>query len=340
MSRSTSLPLPTTLFILLPPFISVALVFFFTHLNIAPQIISPWTWLILVVFIDVSHVWSTVFRTYFSKRGRRKYKDSLWIVPLVCYLMGVVLYSFGPLIFWRTLAYFALFHFIRQQYGLFRLYEEDVDHSKGKRVLNQIVIYSCSVIPIFIWHLSGPQKFWWFIPQDFYLLESPIGVSILKILGPTILSCYLIREFIDKSLWSLKNAVVLGTYLAWWTGIVWVPTDWSFTLTNVLSHGIPYFALINYLHFSHGPSSQKEDLIWPKKLPLLMAILFVFGIGFLEEGLWDILMWRDHPLFFGKFYFVRTLGTLSLQALVIPLLALPQATHYALDGLIWKKNKV
>jgi hypothetical protein len=44
------------------------------------------------------------------------------LVPLLGFAIGVALYSEGELVFWRALAYLAVFHFIRQQYGWVALY--------------------------------------------------------------------------------------------------------------------------------------------------------------------------------------------------------------------------
>ena len=58
------------------------------------------------------------------------------------------------------------------------------------------------------------------------------------------------------------------------------------------------------------------------------------GLAFGEEWLWDLGIWHDHPTFFGEGW---DLGP-GTQALLVPLLALPQATHYVLDGFIWKRT--
>ena len=41
-----------------------------------------------------------------------------------------------------------------------------------------------------------------------------------------------------------KAAVVLTTAAGWYGGIVLSSDDWSFTVLNVLPHGVPYFALV------------------------------------------------------------------------------------------------
>ena len=60
-------------------------------------------------------------------------------------------------------------------------------------------------------------------------------------------------------------------------------------------------------------------------------------LALLEEGLWDIAVFRDHPAFFGVFYDDQVAPHSALTWLV-PLLSLPQLTHYVLDGIIWKKG--
>ena len=57
------------------------------------------------------------------------------------------------------------------------------------------------------------------------------------------------------------------------------------------------------------------------------------AVAWSEEWLWDRAVWHDHPgLFPGPDLAVTT----GLLALLVPLLALPQATHYVLDAWIWK----
>jgi hypothetical protein len=56
-------------------------------------------------------------------------------------------------------------------------------------------------------------------------------------------------------------------------------------------------------------------------------------VALVEEGLWDNLVWHDHPQYFGD-----TSVSLSptALALLVPLLALPQAVHYLTDAFVWR----
>ena len=41
-----------------------------------------------------------------------------------------------------------------------------------------------------------------------------------------------------------KDIVVATTAICWYVGIVYFNSDYAFTVTNVIIHGVPYFALI------------------------------------------------------------------------------------------------
>src|SRR5689334_5214257 len=82
---------------------------------------SPdWIWIPFVLLIDVAHVYATAFRVYFDIDELKRRPLLYSVVPLVGFAASVMLYSQGELFFWRALAYLAVFHFIRQQYGWVR----------------------------------------------------------------------------------------------------------------------------------------------------------------------------------------------------------------------------
>ena len=72
----------------------------------------------------------------------------------------------------------------------------------------------------------------------------------------------------------------------------------------------------------------------PAMIPVFAGVALT--LAFFEEGLWDALVWRDHSLFYGWLRFLPRLSDHAVQSVVVPLLALPQATHYVIDGFIWK----
>jgi hypothetical protein len=76
-----------------------------------------WAWVAGVLLIDVAHVWSTLFRVYLDPIEFRRRPGLYLLVPVAGLVVGVGLYALGSVVFWRCLAYLAVFHFVRQQYG-------------------------------------------------------------------------------------------------------------------------------------------------------------------------------------------------------------------------------
>jgi hypothetical protein len=64
--------------------------------------------------------------------------------------------------------------------------------------------------------------------------------------------------------------------------------------------------------------------------------VFLWSFAYLEESLWDSLVWRENPTLFQAFYSLPLLKSKQFLAIIVPLLSLPQLTHYILDAFIWR----
>jgi hypothetical protein len=335
-------------FVLLPSLISVAIVAYFSKQFDHQSGVPLWAWVLLVVGIDVAHVYSTLFRTYFHSGEFEENRTLLTLIPLMAWLAGVGLYSISALTFWRVLAYVAVFHFIRQQYGFMRLYARADKQTSFDRRISAAVIYLATLYPIVYWHSHEPRNFHWFIDGDF-LLGLPESVSLaVGALYIAVAVIYFANEIRNAALKNQplnvpKNAVVLGTMLSWYMGIVYFNGDMAFTLTNVVSHGIPYMALVWIYgekqtrradaprvlgRFSYGVFFSRLSL------PLFLGVLLLFA--YVEEGLWAGFVWREHLEVFSFLGAQAQITSKETLMWLVPLLALPQATHYVLDGFIWK----
>ena len=297
-----------------------------------------WAWVATVVFVDVAHVWATAYRVYADPDELRR-RTALYLgVPIAAYVGGVLLYSAGSGVFWRVLAYVAVFHFVRQQYGWVALYRRRLGPgSRLDRVLDDAAIYAATLYPLLYWHAHLPREFEWFIAGDF-LPGLPEGAA--DVLWPAhvgVTAAYGLRQL---QLWLTgrpvsagKNLVVASTWLTWYVGIVVFDSDYAFTVTNVLVHGIPYLGLVwIYGRRRFADSAVPvSPLFRPRAWPLYLAPLLV--LAFCEEWAWDRLLWHERGMLFpGP---TVALGSAALT-LLVPLLALPQATHYLLDAWIWR----
>lgn len=342
--HSASLDLP---FVLAPPFVLLALVVVFPGAFGPAATFTEWHWLGLVLLIDVAHVYSTIYRTYLDPLARRHYRFELTWLPFLAFVLMVVLHSLSALLFWRCMAYLAVFHFVRQQYGFMRLYQRGEQQAPWKHRLDATVIYAATLVPLLYWHFSYPRAFQWFVPNDMLGAQLPwLASGVLWAYG-MLLVVYAVSE-----LWPVrrggglnlpKNLLLAGTALSWYLGIVRFNGDVTFTLFNVVGHGVPYMALVWAYGRKRTGGAQAAPAVarWffsVRAVPLYLGLLFV--LAYVEEGFWDAFVWREHARFFRPFgALLPAVDDRAVLSLLVPLLSLPQVTHYIIDAFIWRMRK-
>ncbi len=336
------------IYIAAPAFLSSLLALLFRSQLEAVRVLPLWAWVCFVLLIDVAHVYATLFRTYFDHHSFRKHSTLLIAAPIACWAVGVLLYSIDALLFWRVLAYLAVFHFIRQQYGFVALYSrKDSSDILKYRWIDEACIYLSMLYPLMFWHTNLPRNFSWFVDGDFFGSCPAIAAEICSYLYALVAALYVSKELLCYKAVGVfnipKNLILAGTALSWWVAIVPMDSDLAFTMVNVISHGVPYMALI-WLYQSRSESAsvgQKCVSTFDLVVKTLMTyapifIAFLCLLAYLEEGLWDGLIWREHLSVFRPFAFLPAIQDGSILAILVPLLSLPQSTHYVLDGFIWK----
>lgn len=310
--------------------------------GISARELPEWTWLVCVLAVDVAHVHSTLVRTYLDGDELRARPLRYLSSPLLVYLAGVALYAHGAMTFWRVLAYVAVFHFVRQQVGWVAVYRARARQSaRIDRVVDEAVVYASTVYPIVHWHAAiDTAAFSWFMVGDF--VHRP---EWFRAILPAAEACwaaaliaFAFRQlqllFATNTIHVGKVVVVLVTAASWYIGIVASNSDYDFTVTNVLVHGIPYLAL---LWMYAGKHAETRPLGWTAQLVSggVAGFCGVFLIlAFIEELAWDRLVWHERGWLFGTSD--GPLGEIMLM-FVVPLLALPQALHYVLDGMLWRR---
>lgn len=337
-----------------PAYLSTALVLLFFAPGETPSALLPlWLWVVCIIGIDVSHVYSTLYRTYFDPEERARYSSLLFVVPLGCWVGGAVLYGIDRRVFWSLLAYLAVFHFVRQQYGFVALYARSELRSRAARLLDTVAVYVATLYPLIYWHSHLPRKFDWFVPGDFFFSLPPVVAKAsfwVWVVVLTTFALHALRQWIVQRQLNMPKLLFLGgTALSWYCGIVLFNNDLPFTLTNVASHGIPYIALIWHFQERKFKRQRGEKLVEgrrptvtmrlfrPAAVPLFLGVLLL--LAYLEEALWDGLVWRDHSALFSWAWHLPAVRDEQLLAVIVPLLALPQATHYVLDAFIWRIRK-
>jgi hypothetical protein len=132
---------------------------------------------------------------------------------------------------------------------------------------------------------------------------------------------------------------MIGTLVSWYFGIIFFNSDIIFTLLNVVAHGIPYMALV-WLWGRKMSKTLKPSHSWYYSIFSMKGIGIFIGIililAYIEEGLWDAFVWNENANLFGPFDYISKYDFSDQFYWLIPLLSLPQLTHYVLDGFIWK----
>lgn len=316
---------------------------------LAPEGAMPvWAWIVFVLGVDVAHVWSTLYVTYLDPEARRQRRTLLWAAPLAAYGFGVVVALEGFHSFWRAMAYLAVFHFVRQQYGWVRLYgRKDPGLKPWDRHLDAAAIYVATLYPVLWWHAHLPRPFEWFIPEDFVAgLPSWVSSALLPVYAGT-LALFTLRQWHRHRQegfvpWG-KVLLVAGTVATWGAGIILARTDWAFTVSNVIVHGVPYVAFIWVVgvertrrrEAAKAPAGGVNRAVFVGTRGLYFVLLLL-ALAYFEEYLWDRTLWTERGAVFpGPELTIRE----SWVPYWMPLLSLPQVTHYILDGFIWKRVK-
>lgn len=310
--------------------------------GLGEQPFPPWAWLVFVLGIDVAHVYATLFRTYLDPEELARHPARYALAPLAVFIAGYYLYAESSLLFWRCFAYVAVYHFVRQQVGWVALYRaKSTTRQPIDRYIDDGVIYAATLYPILHWHAHLDEKrFSWFIEGDFMAgALARAWLPWFELCWWGALAIFVLRQLsllmTRRSFELGKTCVVGATVAIWYVGIVATNDDFAFTVTNVVAHGVPYFALLWAYARERASETKRGFLADVVKKGVVGFLLFLACLALVEEFLWDRLVFHDRPWLFGAASFELPSG---LVAVIVPMLMVPQATHYLLDGLLWRRK--
>jgi len=328
-------------------------IIFFSNSNYFENIELPiWAWVVFILGFDVSHVWSTIFRTYLDKDEFKSHKKLLIFAPILVFLISVILLNIDILLFWRVMAYVAVFHFIKQQYGFLMLYKFKAKEKHKQIISDKFIIYFATLYPIVFWHFNSQSNINWFVENDFFkftlVYDNPTLNNTIflycNIIYWLIIGGYLIQEIFKSKQYKVslpKLLWVVTTAINWWFGIVYYNSDVIFSITNVVAHGLPYISLIYFYKIRKDEIVAQQHFKISKKIKFLLILIgSILLVALIEEYIWNVFIYGEHLSFFNSIipYQFEELSSNWAIILVVSLLALPQQTHYLIDGFIWKFN--
>ena len=288
-------------------------------------------WVVFVAFIDVGHVWSTLWVSLFHRAQRRAHAQRFGALALLVYGAGVALYAgLGAMAFWRVAAYAASFHFVRQQVGWVHLAraragEFDVP---GARLDAAVTTLAC-LEPLTYWHVHG-RTFGWLVAGDFVRV-APVALTLVRAAFATTGALFVVREVraaLRGDFRVGKVLVVASTALGWHLAIEVADSDYVFTAFNVIAHAAPYV----YLVASRSEPGSVAGASMSGVVPAVLFLGALMALGLGEEAAWDALVWGE------RFFSDTPRWAREAASAIVPLLALPQLVHYALDALLWRRR--
>lgn len=297
---------------------------------------SPLAWLLLVVVLDVGHVWATLWRGPLDPAARRRWGRDLVAAPIAVWLCALALQALSPALLWRALAYGAVFHFVRQQIGFVALYRmiEGLGQRELDARIERALVYAACLAPVWYWHVV-PRPFAWFVQGDFVAglpawTLAPVGV----VYAALAVAHVALRIRSGRTAWG-RDLWVASTAVSWAVAIVAARGDLAFTLVNVVAHGVPYYALVHAVgrgRWQRGDGPATPAWFAPAAVAGFVGVPVLAALA--EEGLWEVLVWHDHEAVVGVWAPPGWLTWIATTALVVP-----QAAHYVLDGVLWRAGR-
>ena len=165
------------------------------------------------------------------------------------------------------------------------------------------------------------------MPQFVETVLFPVYVLALTAYFAKSIYLYFTNGFLNIG----KDIVVATTAVCWYVGIVFFNSDYAFTVTNVIIHGVPYFALIYFYAKSRRENAGRFYKSLSSNWIIFLATLW--ALAYVEELVWNRGVWHEKNWLFGANWNLD-----DWKMYLVPLLAVPQLTHYILDGFIWRRK--
>ena len=303
-----------------------------------------WAFLIVIVAFDVTHVWATIYLTYFDREVLAKRRLLLGLTPLLSFFVAYRVHSHSAALFWSLLAYVAIFHFVQQQWGFIALYKSRAgEKNRLDYYLDRWTLWVGAIGPVLLWHASPKRQFDWFNAGESFIfrLDSAFKSEITLAMG------------VFGGAWLLRQAHVIATGGQLNVGkVLWMVCSWVSWVVGISLSNHPFVSAA-FLNLFHGP--QFLAIVWhrarhrfqkhPEATGPVVRAMFqkgrwlafyavLLGIAIVEETLWDGVVWR---VYLPKLLSVETLRFEGAALSVwVALLSVPQITHYYLDAWIWK----
>lgn len=289
-----------------------------------PFLYMLWGWII----VDGSHVYSSLLVTYTDKDMVRQLRPYLWGIPIAIMAAAFTLSFTGQSqYFYYFLAYVAMIHFIRQEFGWMKIASKlDSQAPKWLFYTDVGTSYAMTILPL-LWTIRETVVAQWYRPGD--VLGVPLFVAewALKLFWPIVsifLAANAYQTYKTKTFNLSKMLVFLNTLFGWYIAKTFIQNPYMAGWFFIFHHGIPYYFIV------FKTERVSSNVGWLQalgkfKFPVMylgcVIIFYCFLMG--HSGNSFIASLKKDPFLFSLVYCISVM---------------PQMTHFILDGMIWKKK--
>jgi hypothetical protein len=317
-------------------------------------------WFLIEIAFVSGHIWSTVFRTLFDKETKANYSKQFLIgVPCVCFLTLLSLSLWSVEIAIRFLFYAAIYHGVKQFFGIAALYTARSVYLKGEvsetekrwlviqRKWDRRLLGGSFLLCFMYWHFTLPENITipfnfasmdfipWLLGEQLYssmtlsswmlMIQAIFYVSLLGLIGGWVYS-YLRAPLslpLAKMIWILLNVITYYWVFVWYSG--------TFLLVLCLNpiHAIGYYG-INGLYQAHSGLSIRKFLFTSISFATVNIVLLKMFV-------------EDDRAEFASFAANTFSGFEGLQGLAlclaIAIFFTIDVSHYIYDAHLWRFNQ-
>ncbi len=280
--------------------------------------------------IDSGHIWPSMVIA-FGKKKNYSWEGTLYLliplgVALIYFILGV---QYGKLGIYRAHAYFAGFHFIRQQYGIMRLSESLNPTCKEIYAhIDNFIIYTITILSV-LGRSSNEGR--WMRDGDLISIDSSYFPYFVNMFAGLVVFYFVMTFYkwlVHKEFSMSKVLLFTNAAIAW--GVIGF-TKYPALILFPLFHDLPYLGLaFNYENkvydtFRSSLAKFFKNVKWAL-LGIFLIVFLVFGSS-LEIYMFQVFD-RENFLtgYFGIF--------------LVALAFLPTTTHYFIDAFLWRRGIV
>lgn len=285
----------------------------------------------VALFVDGSHGITTFVRLSQKQDISKEQKIFFFLLPAIIWLLILSLIQMQFSYIEIMISYFAIYHFIKQQYGWLRITSVKTQSlTQTEEFLDKMMIYNVTLFPIFYWSFIK-TNFGWYGPNDIIKFYDHAWMKpVLIIIHITLSLIYLYfqvhaNKHRTHTPWG-KYLIIAVTWVAWVIPIVILESHIAKVLCFAIPHGLQYY----YINFKVQSQSNNKTQTSPRQSLVPYLLRFYLAFVFIEL----LIMSVDKKMieFLSLHYTVYQQSGSSFLALV----SVFQIWHFIADGYIWK----